>query len=319
MLKNKDSKAYKAFMKIKTPRRICLTGTPFQNNLLEYYRMVSFVRPNLLGHSEWSFRKTFVDHIQFGMVSDAPEAVKNSADESLTRLVEILEPYIHRRDVSLLRKDLPYLQQVCLHVPPTKIQHAFYNAFRQHHLVTNEKNFLKQYSALRTIHNHPGTLFCREGKSKDLEIKNRNSKDKSQMEEKDFKLPAIKTEPTEFELSGKCKRSQEPPEADTIIEILSSDEEEDDIDESYEPDNQWWTKLSKKLGVVKMKQIERYAIILTQISTFLCRINLRRKPNKCIENAFAFSNSIYSQWQQVCHPFAYSGTRNCIGREDNCV
>jgi SNF2 family DNA or RNA helicase len=270
MLKNKESKAYKAFIKIKTLRRICLTGTPFQNNLLEYYRMVSFVRPNLLGDSECSFRKTFVDQIQFGMVSDAPEAVKLLADESLTKLVDKLEPFIQRRDVSLLRNDLPYLQQVCLHVPPTKIQHAFYNAFRQHQEVTNEKNFLKQYSALRTIHNHPGTLFYRDKKSKDLEIKKRHSRGNSPVEEKASKLPAIKTEPIEFELPEKYNRSQEPPDADTIIEIFSSDEEEDDTDESYETNNKWWTKLSKRFGIERMKRIERYAIILTQTSMFVC-------------------------------------------------
>ena len=264
MLKNKGSKTYKAFMKIKTPRRICLTGTPFQNNLMEYYRMISFIRPNLLGNSEHKFQKKFIDPIQAGVASDATDAEKAAADDCLTRFVNTVEPHIHRRDASLLRKDLPSLQQVCLHVPPTKIQRAFYKAFRGHQERTNEKNFLKHYAALRTIHNHPGTLLFRNENAREIENQKQGSAVRQKGEEATFNVSAIKTEfaaikteTIDFETINESSRTQDHKEDNAIIEILSSDEE-DSIDEVYEANDEWWTKPAKKFGAETMKHVERY-------------------------------------------------------------
>ena len=230
--------------------------------------MISFIRPNLFGNSENQFQRDFIDPIQIGMASDATDAKKTSADDCLTRFVNTVEPYIQRRDASLLRKDLPSLQQVCFHVPPTKIQRAFYRAFRGHQERTNEKNFLKHYAALRTIHNHPGTLLLRDENTKDKQKQDSTIVDQSEEKYSKFpaikietiesEFPAIKTEPIEFEFADKFNSTQEPQHADAIIEILSSDEEEDDSDEMCDSNNEWWTKPAKKIGAEKMKHVERY-------------------------------------------------------------
>ena len=253
-------------MKIKTRRRICLTGTPFQNNLLEYYHMVSFVHPNLLD-SERMFQKKFVDPIQSSMGSDAPEDAKVLADERLADLVKILDPYIHRRDSSLLRNDLPHLQQVCLYVPPTKMQRALYKAFRDHQDATNERNFLKQYASLRTVHNHPGTLLLLDAEEKGG-CKKVPILVKPIIEEKTSTLPVIKREPMETEPLQICNQTnQDIPDASEIIEISSSDEEEDQQDETYPTNNRWWAKVARKFGNLNMKRIERYAKNLQNRST----------------------------------------------------
>jgi SNF2 family DNA or RNA helicase len=47
--KNPKSAITCTLNKIRTHRRIVLTGTPMQNNLKEYFSMVNFCNPNFLG------------------------------------------------------------------------------------------------------------------------------------------------------------------------------------------------------------------------------------------------------------------------------
>jgi transcriptional regulator ATRX len=160
-LSNKSNASYKALSSIKTPRRIALTGSPVQNNLLEYFMMVNWIRPNVFAMSESKFDKTFVVPIMQGMASDAPTiAVYNSMSQSKL-LNEMLAPYVQRKDATELMKELPAMQQVVLHIRQSKMQYRLYRSFQKFQKTTagtSYKNFFRMYTALRPIHNHPGCL-----------------------------------------------------------------------------------------------------------------------------------------------------------------
>lgn len=48
-LKNCENLTYTALMGLQTKRRVLLSGTPIQNDLTEYYSLINFVNPGMLG------------------------------------------------------------------------------------------------------------------------------------------------------------------------------------------------------------------------------------------------------------------------------
>jgi len=62
MLKNRNTGISKVLFSMATPRRIVLTGTPLQNNLLEFYQMANWVDKGCLG-TEAEFEKKFASKI----------------------------------------------------------------------------------------------------------------------------------------------------------------------------------------------------------------------------------------------------------------
>lgn len=61
-------------MKLNTTRRVILSGTPVQNDLLEYYSLVEFCNPGLLG-TRSEFRKKYEIPILRGRDADCTDDV----------------------------------------------------------------------------------------------------------------------------------------------------------------------------------------------------------------------------------------------------
>ena len=105
IIKDIKSKVHLAMNSIRTKRRVALTGTPLQNNLLEYYCMVNWVRNRFLG-SKKEFQKRFMVHIVKGQSKDATKGDLAHMKKRSHVLHKKLKTLVHRMDVSHLAKDL---------------------------------------------------------------------------------------------------------------------------------------------------------------------------------------------------------------------
>ncbi len=82
-LKNADSLTFQALTQIKVRRRVILSGTPIQNDLSEYFALLNFANPELLG-SRTEFRKNFEIAILKGRDAEATEKQQQEANEKLS-------------------------------------------------------------------------------------------------------------------------------------------------------------------------------------------------------------------------------------------
>ncbi|MBN3271609.1 ATRX regulator, partial [Polyodon spathula] len=137
ILKNEASAISKAMNSIKTRRRVVLTGTPLQNNLIEYHCMVNFIKENLLG-SVKEFRNRFINPIQNGQCADSTmqdvRVMKKRAHilyEMLAGCVQAITVF-QRKDYTALTKFLPPKHEYVLAVRMTPIQCTLYRYYLEH-------------------------------------------------------------------------------------------------------------------------------------------------------------------------------------------
>ncbi|CAK5011247.1 unnamed protein product [Meloidogyne enterolobii] len=119
-LKSPSTALFYTIDKIKTLRRICMTGTPLQNNLEEYYCMVNFVKPNLLGSLD-EFKSRFSNIIKCGRSKDASAYDVRRMRRRCHVLFDRLKCVLDWRDYSVLRNSLPPKQEYVINIRLTKV------------------------------------------------------------------------------------------------------------------------------------------------------------------------------------------------------
>ena len=124
-LKTAQNKSAQAIRALNTERRVILSGTPLQNDLSEFFTMVDFINPGLLGTFN-TFKKEFEVPI---LKSRQPGASKRDIEKGAAREEElsvITKQFILRRTAELLSKYLPAKSEYILFCKPTQAQVQVY-------------------------------------------------------------------------------------------------------------------------------------------------------------------------------------------------
>lgn len=166
-LKTEKSNLSKSVAQIETRRRIVLTGTPMQNNLEEYYTMVSFIKPNLLG-TLTQFRNRFVNPIYNGQHKDSTDADVRLMKQRAHVLHNMLDNCVQRKDYSVLKEQLPPRHDYVLSVRLSSKQIQLYRGYLRSRDLENDlnSNLFTDFSELLRICTHPWAIKMNEMRGK---------------------------------------------------------------------------------------------------------------------------------------------------------
>jgi superfamily II DNA or RNA helicase len=117
-IKNPVSKVTKAATLLNAKHKLCMSGTPLQNNTFDIYAQMNFLNPGMLGSME-NFKNEFSVPID-----------KFGDKERKDHLRKILYPFILRRTKEQVAKDLPAKTEMILWCEMEEEQRAIYEAFR---------------------------------------------------------------------------------------------------------------------------------------------------------------------------------------------
>lgn len=117
-IKNPASKVTKAAGLLVAKNRLCMSGTPLQNNTFDIFAQMNFLNPGLLGSMEF-FRNEFATPID-----------KFGEQEQKDHLRKLLYPFILRRTKEQVAKDLPEKTETILFCEMQPAQRKIYDAYR---------------------------------------------------------------------------------------------------------------------------------------------------------------------------------------------
>ena len=161
-LKNGESQTFEALNGLNVSRRVILSGTPIQNDLSEYFSLLNFANPSLLG-TRMEFRKQYELPILRGRDAAGTEADQAKGNERLAELLALVNKFIIRRTNDILSKYLPVKYEHVVFCNLAPFQLDLYNHFIQSPDIKSllrgkGSQPLKAIGMLKKLCNHPDLL-----------------------------------------------------------------------------------------------------------------------------------------------------------------
>ncbi|XXG66626.1 hypothetical protein AAC387_Pa06g0160 [Persea americana] len=165
--RNEHSLIWKALEKMKTERRIILSGTPFQNNFTELYNTLWLVRPKFadkLSSAEFcgSKSKTVSDDVwkalperreARGRWASLTNSIGKTTDDRLKVLRSVINPFVHVHKGSILNS-LPGLKDCLVYLHPPPRQKCILESIQK---IATGTHFLQEYN-VSMVSVHPSLL-----------------------------------------------------------------------------------------------------------------------------------------------------------------
>ncbi|XP_019092213.1 PREDICTED: protein PHOTOPERIOD-INDEPENDENT EARLY FLOWERING 1-like [Camelina sativa] len=155
LIKNWKSQRWQTLLNFNSKRRILLTGTPLQNDLMELWSLMHFLMPHVF-QSHQEFKDWFCNPIA-GMVEGQEKINK----EVIDRLHNVLRPFLLRRLKRDVEKQLPSKHEHVIFCRLSKRQRNLYEDFiasTETQATLNSGSFFGMISIimqLRKVCNHP--------------------------------------------------------------------------------------------------------------------------------------------------------------------
>jgi superfamily II DNA or RNA helicase len=118
VIKSPDAKATRAVCQLDTRHRLCLSGTPIENNLQELWSEFAFLMPGLLGDRK-GFAKRFRTPIE-----------KNNDAVRRVQLIRRIKPFLLRRTKAEVATDLPPKHTILRRINLAPEQRELYETIR---------------------------------------------------------------------------------------------------------------------------------------------------------------------------------------------
>ncbi len=168
-LKNCETATSRSLASLPCSRRILLSGTPMQNDLDEFYAMVGFANPGVLGLPQF-FRKHYLNPILIGREPGATESEERRALLAQNTMSRIVNEFILRRTNTLNAQHLPPKLTQVVACRLTSIQESMYrhllNSKEVNHILRGKQtNVLSHIGTIQKLCNHPSLILDAQGTS----------------------------------------------------------------------------------------------------------------------------------------------------------
>lgn len=162
-LKSSANRVFKVLLALQVQRRLILTGTPIQNDLNEFFTIINFINPGILG-SAAEFQKNYLRPILRARDVNCrdPGTIKEGEKKS-AELINLTKSFILRRTKDVINDYLPTKTDVIVFCAPTKLQKSLFKAVVESArfncvLKSETKDVLSMILLFRKICNSPSLL-----------------------------------------------------------------------------------------------------------------------------------------------------------------